>query len=312
MCGSISASKECNDASSLAAVSSCFANTRKFTTLTPSQSADSRASENDATIKIVEQVSPAEKCSLQPVQLASPAFIPDFLKFAPIEAGRNKNAGHRYCTVETINGRRTQLKPTNIMNSFFNSFSGIEPDLKRALRNTILSVAEAALLASCASAPAVVHDTVGPAVAGVLEEPNGSLQVYSATAWTALNDDGPPQLIHTDYQIQSANGALIREVTNPDEEPARVRLPRGKYNVVAQSDTAGAVEVPVAIEAGKTTVLHLEREKDWNAPAGMRTADLVRLPNGQPIGFRAQERRVSSLRAIAQPKRDSSVAVTSN
>ena len=40
---------------------------------------------------------------------------------------------------------------------------------------------------------------------------------------------------------------------------------------------------------GKATVVHLERENIWNsAVAGIRTADLARLPNGQPIGFPAR------------------------
>ena len=45
----------------------------------------------------------------------------------------------------------------------------------------------------------------------------------------------------------------------------------------------------MAIETGRSTVVRLEREKDWQeASAGIRSADLVRLPNGQPIGFRAR------------------------
>ena len=52
--------------------------------------------------------------------------------------------------------------------------------------------------------------------------------------------------------------------------------------------SSGEVSVPVAIETGKLTVVHLESEKDWQeASAGIRRADPVRLLNGQPIGFRA-------------------------
>jgi hypothetical protein len=68
-----------------------------------------------------------------------------------------------------------------------------------------------------------------------------------------------------------------------------VTLPKGTYTVVAWSDTSGEVSVPVAIEAGRITVVHLEMEKDWKeASAVIRSSDLVRLPNGQPIGFRAR------------------------
>ena len=65
------------------------------------------------------------------------------------------------------------------------------------------------------------------------------------------------------------------------------------------------VSVPVAVETGKTTVLHLEREKDWkDVAAGIRSADLVRLPNGQPIGFRARHAELleSSTVTVAQSK----------
>ena len=90
-------------------------------------------------------------------------------------------------------------------------------------------------------------------------------------------------------QIDAADGTVFKEVANDDQEPTHVILPKGTYTVVARSDTSGKVSVPVAIETGKTTVLHLEREKDWkDVAAGIRSADLVRLPNGQPIGFRAR------------------------
>jgi hypothetical protein len=170
-----------------------------------------------------------------------------------------------------------------------NHFTTIESSMKLALRKTILSVATAVLVASCASAPPIiVHETVGPGLAIVNQEHNGFLTVYSATTWTT-DDDGPSLLSYTNYQIDSADGTLFKEVPNGQQEPTRVILPKGTYTVVAQSDTSGMVSVPVAIEAGKITVVHLEREIDWKeASAGIRSADLVRLPNGQPIGFRAR------------------------
>jgi hypothetical protein len=174
------------------------------------------------------------------------------------------------------------------MKTTFNHFTRTELKMKLALRNTIVSVA-AVLVASCAPAPpTIVHDTVGPAFAAANQEHNGFLTVYSATEWTA-NDDSPDLLSYTNYQIDAADGTLLQEVTNGDYEPTRVTLPRGTYTVVAWSDTSGEVSVPVAIEAGRTTVVHLEMEKEWKeASIGIRSADLVRLPNGQPIGFRAR------------------------
>ena len=173
------------------------------------------------------------------------------------------------------------------MKTTLNHFSRTELKMKLALRNTIVSVA-AVLVASCASAPpTMVHETVGPIPGVANEEQNGFLTVYSATEWTTY-DDGP-LLSYTNYQIDAADGTLFQEVTNGDYDPTRVTLPKGTYTVVAWSDTSGEVSVPVAIEAGRITVVHLEQEKDWTeASAGIRSTDLVRLPNGQPIGFRAR------------------------
>ena len=169
-----------------------------------------------------------------------------------------------------------------------NHFTTIAARMKLTLRNTII-LGATVLVASCASAPTkIVHEPVGPSPTVVNEEHNGFLKVYSATA-SMVDDDGPSLLKYTNYRIDAADGTIFREVANDDQEPTRVILPKGTYTVVAQSDTSGMVSVPVAIETGRTTVVHLERENDWKeAPAGIDSADLVRLPNGQPIGFRAR------------------------
>ena len=173
------------------------------------------------------------------------------------------------------------------MTTALDYFTQIESNIKFALRNTIISVGTTVLLASCASAPPTnIHETVGPSPAAANQEHNGFLMVYSATAWTT-DGDGPSLLNHTKYEIDAADGTLFQEVPNSDQEPSRVVLPKGTYTIVAQSDTFGTVRVPVAIETDRTTIVHLEGEKDWKE-AGIRSADLVRLPNGQPIGFRVQ------------------------
>jgi len=168
-----------------------------------------------------------------------------------------------------------------------NQFTTIASRMKLTLRNMII-LGAAVLVVSCASAPStIVHETVGPSPT-VVSEHNGFLKVYSATA-SMVDDDGPSLLKYTNYQIDALDGTLFREVANDDQEPTRVILPKGTYTVVAQSDTSGTVRVPVAIETGRTTVVHLERENDWKgAPAGIDNDHLVRLPNGQPIGFRAR------------------------
>ena len=186
-----------------------------------------------------------------------------------------------------------------------NHFTTAASRMKLTLRDTILSGASALLLASCASAPpTIVHETVGPGPTAVNEEHNGFLKVYSATEWMA-EDDLPSLLKYTNYQIDAADGTVFREVANDDQDPTRVILQKGTYTVVSRSDTSGMVSVPVAIETGKTTVLHLEREKDWKeVAAGTRSGDLVRLPNGQPIGFRARHSELlkGPVMAVAQSK----------
>jgi hypothetical protein len=187
-----------------------------------------------------------------------------------------------------------------------NHFTSIESSMKLALRNTILLVATVGLVASCASVPpTIVRETVGPSPAvAVAGEDNGFLTVYSATAWMT-DGDGPLQLRHTNYEIDSADGTLLQVVSNGDDEPSRVTLPKGVYTVAASSDTSGEVRVPVAIEAGKITVVRLETERDWKeASAGIPSVNLVRLPNGQPIGFRAPHAEFLKrpIMAVAQSK----------
>jgi hypothetical protein len=180
--------------------------------------------------------------------------------------------------------------------------------LTAALRNAISSTASAGLLASCASAPTILHDPVGPAPVQANSADVGFLTVYSATAWSTGDDDGPRQLNHTDYDISAPDGKLFGHITSTDEEPPRVSLPAGNYTVVAQSDTAGTVIVPVIIKTGRTTVLHLERQKDWQVAGGVGSAELLRLPNGQPIGFRAGPTKRFKARSliVASAKRVSS------
>jgi len=176
------------------------------------------------------------------------------------------------------------------MKTALDHFTQLETSAKLALRQTILSVATAVFLASCASVPpTIVQERVGPSPGvAVNEADNGFLTVYSSTEWTT-DDDGPSLLGYTNYEIDSADGRLFEEVSNGKFEPTRVILPKGAYTVVAESATSATVRIPVAIEPGKMTVLHLETERDWNkASVGIRSADLVRLPNGQPIGFRAR------------------------
>ncbi len=178
--------------------------------------------------------------------------------------------------------------------------------IKPVFRNTVLSAVIAILEASCASAPpTIVHETIGPAFMAATPDRNGFLTVNSATTWVT-NDDGPSSLDYTDYDVYAADGTLLEHVANHDVEPARVTLPKGTYTIVAASDNSGMVSIPVAIETGRTTVVNLESGNGWKQTfAGIGNADLVRLPNGQPIGYRARASELSKRpeMAVAQSKR---------
>ncbi|MBA3830580.1 MAG: hypothetical protein H0X34_01540 [Chthoniobacterales bacterium] len=161
-------------------------------------------------------------------------------------------------------------------------------------RNLLLTVSAALLVSGCAWAgPTVVNAPVGPRPPGLLEDGYaGFLTVYSATE-QHRDGDNTYANVHTDYQIHTPDGHLFKQVSNSlgprSEIPVTVKLPKGFYSVVAQSETMGAVTIPVVVGTGKTTELHLEREKDWRRVAvNARESDLVRLPNGQIIGYRGR------------------------
>lgn len=163
-------------------------------------------------------------------------------------------------------------------------------------RNLLLTVSAAILFTSCASAQStIVSAPVGPRPPGLHEgDYVGFLTVHSATEQHP-NGDNSYANVHTDYRISTADGRLFKQVRNSlsptDETPERITLPKGSYVVVAQSETMGAVSIPIGIHTGKATDLHLERVKDWKPTAiNARESDYVRLPNGQIIGYRAASR----------------------
>jgi hypothetical protein len=183
------------------------------------------------------------------------------------------------------------------------------------------SIAAASILiwvTGCAStSTVVVQDRVGPChkvVAAAASD--GSLQVSTARAqaFTDLNaetqlwnnDYGKNEFLytaaHTDYAILGPDGTRIKRVRNSrglnDEVPTAVILPAGSYTIVAQAEQAAGVNmevvIPVAIESGQATTVHLEPE--WT-PAGeaMDSERLVRLADGRVLGCRAQSLVTQSL-----------------
>ncbi|MHB8523693.1 MAG: hypothetical protein ACYDH9_23465 [Limisphaerales bacterium] len=145
------------------------------------------------------------------------------------------------------------------------------------------------LFISCATSPFVLG-TVGPQPgAGRSATGDGNLIVYSDTDEKHL-DKTTTFYVHTSYLIETSDGKRVRWVANHlgdmDEAPQRVPLPAGTYQVVARSEDYGRVYVPVAIEGGKTTEVHLaDTWQPIEKPA--EASQLVRFPNGYIVGWAA-------------------------
>ena len=143
-------------------------------------------------------------------------------------------------------------------------------------------------LAGCASTP-VVLERVGPAPAtSTAYAPTGWLRVLTATETHEIGDD-TYYYPHTGYRIYTAAGKVWKFIPNHsdnmDETAALVQIPEGHYDIHAQSESYGAVIVPVLIKAEKTTEVHLESR--WKIPPNAGTNEVVYLPNGDPVGWKS-------------------------
>lgn len=153
------------------------------------------------------------------------------------------------------------------------------------------ALAVAGLLTSCSTTPVQVQ-AVGPKPPVIhYAGGTGSLVVYSDTEARHL-DKGLPYYVHTSYFIKTQAGVPLRWVPNHlgdmDQTPQVVSLPAGTYQIVADSSDYGRVDVPVVIESGRTTEVHLDGtgyRKPGVSEANGR--DWVCLPDGEPVGWRA-------------------------
>ncbi len=160
------------------------------------------------------------------------------------------------------------------------------------------------LLAGCGTTPQlVVLPTVGPdTFASPQSQRSGFLQVYSArvTADTDANFDEffanddfggnqfPVEPAHTDYTIYTQAGQVFERVHNArnldDPQPSLVTLPGGTYKIEAQKKDANPgtvpVVVPVIIEAGRVTQVHLDGDYRTHArPATLPVStDFSKIP----------------------------------
>jgi hypothetical protein len=149
------------------------------------------------------------------------------------------------------------------------------------------------LLASCASQP-ITLAPVGPnPFAACASIGTGHLQVFSCLAERSDNQNqgsnDPVWYQHTDYNVYDAGGKLVKHVNNTvghySTSPRLVSLRPGKYTVRARSTEWLSVNVPVVIERGRTTKVHLD--ENWKPPAGTKENEIVSAPGGYPVGWRA-------------------------
>ncbi len=154
----------------------------------------------------------------------------------------------------------------------------------------IISIVTASIIpvfSGCASEPPIALAPVGPGPAASRPAmASGYLQVFSDTETHQIGDDNY-YYPHTGYSIHDQSGKVVQYVPNHigdmDEAPSLVNVPAGKYNIVARSASYGRVTVPVIIESGRTTVVHLDR--DWKTTANNNSGQVVRLPDGEAVGW---------------------------
>jgi hypothetical protein len=157
---------------------------------------------------------------------------------------------------------------------------------KKAARLAVVAMAILSTI-GCSSAPKLtVAEPVGPGRSG--SGRSGALQVYTATEQHAVGDN-TCYYPHTGYLIYNDHGQKVKYVINHvgtmDESPMVVSLPTGSYTIVAESDAYGRVRIPVVVRPSRTTEVHLER--GWKPPLNATASDTVQMPDGQPIGWRA-------------------------
>ena len=135
----------------------------------------------------------------------------------------------------------------------------------------------------------VLAQAVGPPPGKVSANAGqGNLVVYSA--WDGLDTGDADHEKHSSYAILSGEGVLIKRVPNRcgsfGGNPQTVNLPPGAYQLEARASNFGVVSIPILIEPNQETVVRLDGSMDTKGLEGS-AGDLVRLPNGQPVGWGA-------------------------
>ena len=160
----------------------------------------------------------------------------------------------------------------------------------------------------------VVLKPIGPAPEGLAPpSSNGYLQISSAwrkeidpdaltrgeSGLQSNEPEEPPP--YTDYTVYGKGGRFLMHVTKEqkpnDRSPVFISLPPGRYEIEAIAATfagTAAVRVPVVIRSGQTTAGHLDG--GWRPHHHYTDDEIVRLPNGNIVGWLAQPEQVGNVR----------------
>jgi hypothetical protein len=159
----------------------------------------------------------------------------------------------------------------------------------------LLGIVSVLSLVGCVSTPVAVAP-VGPNPYGrksMVSE--GELVVFSRLH-ACTEGDNPTWYQHSDYRIYNFQGKLVKYVGNSigeyEQAPLPVTLPPGRYIVRSRARDYLRVEVPVIIKPGQTTNVHLD--DNWRSPTDSQESELVILPNGNPVGWRAGNQKGGS------------------
>ena len=151
----------------------------------------------------------------------------------------------------------------------------------------ILGAICASLLVGRATA-ATTLPPVGPNPSGLQSQSaSGELEVFSKLEGHSEGNN-PPWYQHADYYIYDRQGHELWHVYNTvgyyAQAPRVVTLPPGQYPVKSPAKDAFWLGVPVVIQAGHVTKVHLDG--GWVAPAITPDSKLVLAPSGYPVGWR--------------------------
>ncbi len=165
----------------------------------------------------------------------------------------------------------------------------------------ILVAAVTSMLPGCSTPTTTVLPAVGPNPLGAVHAgPNGDLQVFAApegesdiNTMQEEQNIGIPQYHHrTSYSIYDSRGKLVETLTDDlgsdfKRSPRRISLPAGTYSVKALMAVGFGqwVTLPVVIEAGRTTRVHLNG--DWKPPGNTPANEIVQASDGISVGWRA-------------------------